>query len=186
MTATGLRLTTSLHTDGVLDMPPCQSYWSALKRPPNRQSASNCASFLLTMKDDSLRMPHFPKFSMHLSLPHHKSGPRCSQRLVCQLSRSVSKPGQAWRDPHTDLTGCEGNMTGATWCTLFVRQSRSDAQHILIDMMIYDITCWRQTPRSPTPKEHSKRISYTCHQRRNENTGYTQGFWLLFFGDLGF
>ena len=37
-------------------------------------------------------------------------------------------------------------------------------------------TYWRQTPRSPTPKEHTQTISYTCHQRRNENTGCTQGF----------
>ena len=42
--------------------------------------------------------------------------------------------------------------------------------------------CWRQTPRSPTPNEHTQTILYTCHQRRNENTGCTQGFWLLFCG----
>ena len=35
-------------------------------------------------------------------------------------------------------------------------------------------TKWRQTPR--TPKKHTQTISYTGHQRRNENTGCMQGF----------
>ena len=35
-----------------------------------------------------------------------------------------------------------------------------------------------QTPGSPTLKQHIQTIWYTYHQRMNENTGYTQWFWL--------
>ena len=36
----------------------------------------------------------------------------------------------------------------------------------------------RNPPGSPTLKQHIQTIWYTCHQRMNENTGYTQWFWL--------
>ena len=35
-----------------------------------------------------------------------------------------------------------------------------------------------QPPGSPTLKQHIQTIWYTYHQRMNENTGYTQWFWL--------
>ena len=36
----------------------------------------------------------------------------------------------------------------------------------------------RNPPGSPTLKQHIQTIWYTYHQRMNENTGYTQWFWL--------
>ena len=41
-----------------------------------------------------------------------------------------------------------------------------------------DLICSLQPPGSPTLKQHIQTIWYTYHQRMNENTGYTQWFWL--------
>ena len=45
-------------------------------------------------------------------------------------------------------------------------------------------TCWNMFPTTPwfahTKKQHIQTIWYNYHQRMNENTGYTQWFWLGF------
>ena len=76
---------------------------------------------------------------------------------------------------HTAISNVVKTIINYPWLGMFY----TTYQHGNLGMVIIVLTCSPQPPGSLTLKQHIQTIWwYAYHQRMNENTGYTQWFWL--------